>query len=108
MKNLHAYRGALIMLALGTTFALEGCAAGPRLEPGTRRNAASLRPYATVPSPSVIMEGELRGVRVASLEDAVRRLRPEFFRVRAAGVLGRLEAAPDVYVDGRYYGSLRS
>lgn len=110
MQRLHTRRGSLKGLACVTclAIALQGCATGQGAPPPVRRNASSLRPYATAPSPSVITEGELRDVRVATLEDAVRRLRPEFFRVRAAGVLGRIEAAPDVYVDGRYYGGLRS
>lgn len=109
MRDKRTRRESLVVLVavLAVGLMLQGCAAGPR-ELSSMRNASSARPFATSSSQSVITFEELRSVHVATVEDAVLRLRPEFLRPRPAGVLGRMEATPDVFVDDRYYGSLRS
>lgn len=102
----------LAALALMFSLAQTGCVstAGTPIAHNNvnRKNVSSYRPYATSPSPAVITYSELSGVEATSLEQAIRRLRPEFLRERNQSSQLLVSATPDVYMDDRYYGELGS
>ncbi len=102
----------LAALGLLSSVTVAGCASSAGTPAArhnvNRNNVSSYRPYATSPSPALITSSELSSVGVPSLEQAIRRLRPEFLRERNQSSQLLVNATPDVYIDDRYYGELGS